>query len=90
MIGVEPPGSLQEAFCFLDASRDGLHRRALVVHLARSVHNSLRSRGIFGSRSSVWSLALQRFRKLARDSPRERALLVRLGPSASPPVLAVR
>ena len=83
MLGVEPPGSLQEAFCFLDESRDGLHRRVLAIHISRSVHNSLRSRGVFGSRSSVWSLALQRFRKLARDSPRERALLVRLHPLAN-------
>ena len=89
MLGVEPPVSLMEAFCFQDESRDGLHRRALCLHISRSVHNTLRSQGIFGTPSSIWALALQRFRKLARDSPQERALLVRLQPPANVPEHAV-
>ena len=85
MLGVEPPGSLEAAFCLLDVSRDELHRRALCVHIARSVHNSLRSMGTFGTRPSIWALALQRFRKLARDSPQERAVLLRCHPPANAP-----
>ena len=83
MLGVEPPASLVIAFCFHDASLDELHQRALAVHIAKSVHNSLRAQGRFGTRSTIWAMALQRFRKLTRDSPLERNVLLRCRPPAN-------
>ena len=82
LLSLAPPTSLAMAFCLGDCPRDEMRLRILAVHLSRAVHNSIRALSRRPSLANIWQLALQRFRKLARDSPRERALLLFVQPPA--------
>ena len=88
MLRIDPPGSALDALALSRATRDTTVARVLAVHLVRSAHNMIRAHSARVSRLSLWRIILTRFRKLARDSPRERALLLRAAPAASPPPLA--
>lgn len=77
-----------DALAFSRATRDTTVARVIAVHVVRSAHNMIRSHSARVSRLSLWRIFLTRFRKLARDSSRERSLLLRLSLAARPPALA--
>ena len=87
MLRIDAPHTPLDALALSRTSREVTILRVLAIHLVRSAHNTIRAHNIRVSRDSLWRIILTRFRKLARDSPRERALLLRAAPSAAPPVL---
>ena len=89
LIGLPAPSTAADALALSRASQDVTVRRVLAIHLVRSAHNMVRSHGQQVSRQHLWRLFLVRFRKLARDSPHERAVLLSLAPAAFPPPVPV-
>ena len=89
LLNLPVPDSAVDALALSGSSLDVSIRRALAVHLVRSAHNMLRASSRRASRLQLWQMFLVRFRKLARDSHRERAILLRVAPTASPPPLPV-
>ena len=89
MLRIDAPHTPVDALALSRASRDVTILRVLAVHLVRSAHNTIRAHSIRVTRDSLWRIFLTRFRKLPRDSPRGRALLLRAAPAAGPPPLAL-
>jgi len=85
MRGLADLASPLDALALSLATRDITLQKVLDVHLVRFAHNRVRSSSHRVSRYFFWRIFLTRFRKLARDSPRERAILLRLAPAGSPP-----
>ena len=89
MLRIDAPNSSVDALALSRVPRDVTILRVLAVHLVRSAHNTIRAHSIRVTRDSLWRIFLTRFRKLARDSPRERALLLWAAPTVGPPPLAL-
>ena len=86
-MGLEAPSTPAVALALSRATLDVTLRTAIGIHLVRSAHNMVRSNNHRPSRLFLWRIFLTRFRKLARDSPRERTILLALSPSGAPPPL---
>ena len=87
MLRLPHPASAIDGLALSLATQDVIVRRVLAIHLVRSAHNMVRSHNHQPSRLQLWRLFLARFRKLARDSPKERAFLLAVAPSSSPPAV---
>ena len=87
MMGLVTPASALEALALSRATLDVTIRKVIGIHLVRSAHHMVRSNNQHVSRHLLWRMFLTRFRKLARDYPKERAVLVALALAGAPPVL---
>jgi len=93
LLSLPPFSSLAEAFCLTSLPPALLSRRALAISIARALHNSIRALRRVPSRNVLYSMAVARLRKYARDDRRLGALLRRGsfagGRFSLPPILLV-
>ena len=77
LLSLPPSSSLVETFCLTRSSPELLSRRALAISIARAMHNFVRTMRRVPSQNVLYSLAVARLRKYARDDRRLGALLRR-------------
>jgi len=77
LLALPPSSSLAETFCLTRSPIELLSRRALAISIARALHNSVRTMRRTPSPNVLYSLAVARLRKYARDDRRLGALLRR-------------